>query len=241
MLFPLAAWFVGCPDTKGEIMSKRKRVSSARRRFQPGKASDYIDHLDDLPPGDELFLISRVSRCSREQRKNLQDSEADLRQIASKKGFVVLKVFTHTGSGFDPIWLTAIAAEAKRRGATLVAEDTTRFIRNMMFRSNKRNRRKMQATTIDLEELKWCTLGVRLATVLPPDASPDEEHGYHIERGQRTKGNKGGRKQRPKTRKKQHLEKAKEMRSEGKSWNEISRALGVPRTTVRRWVLTPVK
>jgi hypothetical protein len=96
------------------------------------------------------------------------------------KGAVIIGVFDRVGSGFDPAWLIRPAALARQHGARLVAESTSRFIRNRLYHSRKNW--KAQATEPELEDLARWTRGVVLVTALDPDASPEQERDYESNR-----------------------------------------------------------
>jgi hypothetical protein len=169
-----------------------KRVSSARRRLRRGDAAKYIGGLETIHPGSKVFICCRVS--GRQQKGNLQDQEKHLRGIVKKIGAIVIDVVRQTGSGLEPDWLNGPAIKAIEQNAVLLAESTSRFIRNPCFDSVAWP--DAQARETDLQDLHFATLGAQLVTAVDPNASPELERSVQRKRGQRAKNRKGGR---PKT------------------------------------------
>ena len=168
----------------------RKRASDLR--LLRGQAGDYIKHaIDELRPGDRVILCCRVSACTQDHDGNLANSVANLTERAEYFGAKVIWVKKYVGSGFDPWWLAWAVEFAKKNGAKLFAETTNRFIRNPGYNSAKNP--YAQARDADLQDLQWWTKGVTLVTDLDPNASAHDELSYHRKRGQKFKGNRGGR------------------------------------------------
>ena len=78
---------------------------------------------------------------------------------------------------------------APRYGAIIVAESTDRYLRHHDYHADT----TLLPTVGQFEDLKARAQGVTLATVLPPDATKAEVSSHQKKRGQRAKGNKGGR------------------------------------------------
>lgn len=167
-----------------------KPRTSARCRFRPGNASNYIQPLDALRPGDRVVLCARESENSQFYNGNLDQQLANLRRVAKQRGLIeVAEPIARVHSGAEPSWLTATANIAKELGASLLAEAPNRFIRHPACQAIP----NLQARTSELEDLKFYTLGVRLVTVVPPNASSTDERSYATKRGQAAKGKRGGR------------------------------------------------
>src|SRR5690348_11341360 len=116
----------------------------------PGDASRYIDRFQ-IMPGHTYVLCSRVS--GGERRANLDDQDRNLRyQVTSRGGIAISDEFTrHVGSGWYPSWLVHAVELAKPLKATLLAESTDRFVRNLRFHSI--DRPDVRATDAELQEL----------------------------------------------------------------------------------------
>ena len=146
---------------------------------------------------------------------------------------------THIGSGTDPSWLRQAAEIAKHEDAVLLAESTSRFIRSQQYHSAKRP--DAQPSDADLQHLRECTGGVRLVTVLPPDATPQQERAFATKRGQVAKARKGGRprKSKPgykKLRRERELSRVHQLRHCGATITEIHIRTGIPRMTIFDWL-----
>ena len=215
-----------------------KQLSTARRRVEThGQASKYIQHAEDaLNDGDLVFICCRISRRSQD---TLATQELACLHGAVQFGASVIDVATHVGSGFDPSWLTPIAAQAERLGAKLLVTEVTRFIRHPGYGPRDQS---AQARESELDDLKFQTLGVPLVTLLHPDASSYECRAFQTRLGKDAKGKRGGRPRKRTPGYKKRLREQKkpqaiEMRLGGASLNEISRALNVQRSTVQGWVI----
>lgn len=210
---------------------------SLERLTRRGQASTVIRHLPELlaeRPGLRVVDCCRVSEYQQGHRGQLAGQVSDLQQQVEQLGANVIDCVKHVGPGWDPGWLYRALKIARATGAVLVAETTSRFIRSGYFHSSRLP--NAQATQADLDYLRFLTDGVALATVLHPDASPEEEMGYHRKRGQRATGNVGGRPERKKNRRKRLTPPVIDLRQQGKSLAQIAKELDVPRSTIQRWV-----
>jgi len=122
---------------------------------------------------------------------NLADQETNLRRKANRLGAEVVGVVGHVGSGTDPYWVGRAVAIAEKHEAKLYAETTDRFVRHPAYHS--KDNPNAQARESELRDLAWWADGVVLTTDLDPNASPWESRSYQRKRGQRFKGNRGGR------------------------------------------------
>lgn len=220
-------------------MKRGIRRSRQERRLRRGKASDYIQPIDEIKPGDKVVLCCRVSRRQQRHGGNLADQEANLREVVATRGACVADVVQHTGPGHDPSdWLCVAAMLAERHEAKLLAETTNRFIRHPGYHSVRWP--EAQAREHDLLQLRRWTEGVTLVTVLAPDADWKQERSYHTRRGQRQKGHTGGRPRKSrrgekKQRRLEALPKVKWMKWVGMSNRKIGKCLGTDESNVRRW------
>ena len=64
----------------------RGKRPSVDRRLLPGKASNYINSIDEIKPGDIVVLCCRVSGRIQRHWDNLTDSEASLRHVVATRG-----------------------------------------------------------------------------------------------------------------------------------------------------------
>ena len=217
---------------------RRLRAASAIRvaRGAPaGKASLYIGHACELPPGTKVILVCRKSRRDRIRTLDLQ--EKNLMCIAKQRGWVVVAIVRRVLSGFYPErWLPKLAWQAKATGAALVAESTCRFLRHDCYHSEFRW--DCQASDSQLWFLRYITRGVPMFTICHPDATPSEERSYQTKRGG------PGRPRKPlqtepgakKRRRQEMFPQVRRLRENGRSIRQISGKLGIPVMTVSRWV-----
>jgi hypothetical protein len=210
----------------GRGSGKMRRICDCEyRRYQRGQASKIIHHASELKPGQKAVLWCRVSGCEQNRQGNLDDNEAKLTELSKDLRTEVVGVIRYVGSGTDPICLVNAVDLAKKLGAVLLAESTDRFIRHPAYHSKENP--NAQAREPDLEELQYWTQGVELYTDLHPDASPQEVRSYQRKRGQKYKGNKGGRPRKRKWKKRRfaRYEVARKLREEGKSIRQITNML----------------
>jgi hypothetical protein len=227
--------------TPAECSKPRARLS-ARGRVERGRASERLWHLADalkhFGPG-RYVICCRESSWKQQRRRNLMDQRAELLQVCNEIGASVVGEIMHVGSGFDPSWLRPAARMAKESGALILAESTDRLIRHPDYHS--KTNPDAQASERELCELAFWLDDVVAVTVLHPDATPYEVRSYQRRRGQRAKGNFGGRPPKKvagyKRRRREALEpRAIRLRQRGLSLAEIAVALECARTTIQRWV-----
>ncbi len=220
----------------------RRRVSAASRievLCTAGTASNYIRDFKLIQRGTKVVLCLRVSGCTQQQNKNLDDSESFLRKELEQIGAIVVGVIRHVGSGWDPEWLLPAVRLGKKHGAVLLAESTDRFIRNPYYHS--RFWQNGQASELDLQYLRRTVGDATLVTWLHPDATPAEIRSHQRKRGQEAKGNKGGR---PKKKKAGYKKELREewkpqvllMHREGNSIPDIMRITKLKRRTIYNWI-----
>lgn len=166
-------------------------------RITPGIASEFIHHLPSLIEREgqrSVVLYCRVSMADQEQNGNLDDQMKDALQTLRKMGFRLgqdLFVFDGVERSRiqdDRLLLERAIAEAKERGAILVAVHRDRLLRNQFV---DKTWKIEPPTIVEYLQLKGLAGDVPLATIQHPDdpAARSEQ----IKRGQRAKGNRGGR------------------------------------------------
>jgi hypothetical protein len=179
---------------------------------------------------------------------NLNDQKATVLRELARLGIPVIAVYKKIEPGWrlelcpERASLAAAAQRARKHGAILVAESTSRFIRNIDWTTDNQD---AVPTKEEFEQLTNLTGGVPLATILYPGASSGEERGYQSRRGQVAKGRKGGRspKRKPGYKKQRRLAlkpEALRLRRDGCGLGTIAKQLGVPKSTVQCWVESTV-
>jgi hypothetical protein len=166
-------------------------IQYAPNPFRPGKVSNYVRPISELPRGQECILICRKSSGRQERNVNLEDQEQNLRREVEWRGGVVVHVHAYVGSGWDPRVCPAVWEAMDRPGAVLVAEDITRLIRPTDYHSSRKPNAALKEW--DLQNLRSLTCGLPLYTLADPDATPGEIRSRQTRRGQRAKGRRGGR------------------------------------------------
>ena len=234
-------------------MRSNRKVASAkesiRKRdpelFEPGAneigiASDYISDFRSLNRGQRVVIYCRVSASDQERSKNLSNQVKNLIREVEQLGFDVFDRIKEVSSGWqeDRDGLLLAAKIASENNAVIVAESATRFIRSKDF--NSKTNWKVKPTKAEYRRLQRETQGVKLATLVDPDATPQEIRSYETNRGKKAKGNAGGRPRKQAgrgdpERKKMMLPKVKWMLWLGGSLKEMAEILGVSHTTVMNW------
>lgn len=235
-------------------LSKQRQLKSAdywvsRKVSTPGakppRASLYVHHLEELvkeKPRLEVVLVCRVSGREQHRRKHLRDQRASLRRNVEALGARVVREFSAVASGWDDDWLVveSAAAWARRHGAVLMAESTCRYLRNREYSSTECP--WVLPTRDEWEKFLAITRGVKLATLLHPDAHWKDVRSYQSKRGMIEKESKRGRprKRRPgelSERREALLPEVIKLRCKWLvSYRNIGAALNVPWRTVKDWL-----
>jgi len=215
-----------------------RKYASAWNRTEPGKASICINKFK-CRMGDRFVLYVRVSDCSQNKNGNLRDQIAQLLAAVEDAGGIVIDVITDVCSGYTPIRILYAAHIARKHGATLLAEATDRFVRSPAFHSKTNPTARARRT--DIESLMLWTDGVKLMTLIDPDAALAEVRSCQTKRGMQQKGRMGGRPDKPKPGDKKRFRevwRSKVLRLHRKGWSQraIAKCTPVPRTTIRNWV-----
>lgn len=219
---------------------------------QPGKASEFIDHLKAYC-GSHLILAVvlylRVSSGPQEHRGNLLTQEWKLRRACKKYGIPIVAVFKETCSGRVVVEARAAliaAAECARKHeaetgvhTVVLALSVDRLVRSRDYHSvHSLNAIPAKREFIKLDKL---TDGVTLVTGLHPNMPPPKVRGCYTRLGQRFKGRKGGGDRKPgwtKRRREKKLPLVRHLLKQGMNVTDIARheEIKVPRSTVTDWL-----
>ena len=124
--------------------------------------------------------------------------------------------------------------------AIVVAESVARFIRNIEY--NSVTNWNAKPTVADYNRLQLETDGVKLATLINPDATPEEIRSYETKRGKKSKGNPGGRPKKcspgyKKRERQKFLPIVLERYKQNKNIAVISRSVNLKYDTVYSWIV----
>lgn len=228
-------------------LERRRRLAASLKRVKevygtPGLASLYILSINSLKPGTKVVLVLRVSKGEQEGRNNLADQEQDLRNVCAELSLEIVGVFKHTGPANKLEWFETLAEFANYaydEDAVLLAESTSRFVRHEDYAPAK-GLSHLLPTDADFQKLSGATDGVRLATLVDPDAptGEGEEKSQQIKRGQTQKNAKGGRRRNQPWRINDPVTRnlVLQRKADGRSYRDVSRTTGVALGTVQRWV-----
>lgn len=215
---------------------REKRQSLARRRAEPGPASEYIN-VFQVSPGDLFVIACRVSTHA--QSLNLDDQEEFLREEIEDQGGIVIDIAREVAWGGEPLWLSEAVEIAKKTGATILAESTDRLIRHPSY--HPKHNQSLMPRRSKLDKLRRATEGVTLMTVLNPEASSTKQRSHQTKRGQQIKANIGGRPKKKRTghkkeRREQLLPEALQLWSQGLSQRQVAKKFKVPFSTMQEWI-----
>ena len=215
--------------------------------FEPGAdktgiASDYISDIRSLKRGQPVVIYCRVSGNVQERSQNLSNQGENLKNELKQREFVVLKIISEVASGWkeDRDALKLAAEYALAKDAVLVAESVTRFTRNKDY--NSKTNWKVRPTQADYRRLQRDTHGVKLATLINPDATPAEIRSYETKRGKKSKGNPGGRPKKcspgyKKRERQKFLPIVLERYKQNKNIAAIARSVNLKYDTVYSWIV----
>ena len=114
-----------------------------------------------------------------------------MRDILQTRGFVIAGEYTTQALGHDPDWVEKVVDEAERLDAYPVFETPDRLIRPHRFHPELRP--FAPQTQYDINTAERFVKGRNVYFMVHPDTTPENQAGYQKKRGQRRKGNKGGR------------------------------------------------
>ena len=227
--------------------------SDAARDTRPGKASRYYQSFGRLvrraaKDGITELLVVLYVRVSSGKQFRAGNSDHQLaslsrrvHRIGAKYGVAIniIRPFDEGDVSAWKLWasgrpgLAKAAKRARKKGAVLVALNTSRLVRNKDFQ-----RYRSVPTVDDFERLMAMVGDVRLATVFHPDQH--EDRASDSKRGWAARGAKPGRPRRKhagdkKRRRMQFKLPVIRLFKQGLGNREISRKLELPEKTVRDW------
>ncbi len=189
-----------------------------------------------------MIIYCRVSGRVQERSQNLSDQVKNLKNESKQRGFVVLEIISEVASGWkeDRDGLLRTVEIAHENDAVVVAESVTRFIRSRDY--NSKTNRNALPTGADYNRLQLETDGVELATLINPDATPEEIRSYETKRGKKSKGNPGGRPKKrdpgyKKRERQMYLPIVLERYKQNKNIAAIARSVNLKYDTVYSWIV----
>jgi hypothetical protein len=225
-------------------VTRREREEREQRRgtpvFLPGTIPKKIAETAtrESVGGKKLLSVRRVSGEKQKRQGNLENQKV-VRKEADRYGASIVGDLEWVGHASDPEFHKAIADKAEETGADGVIVTTNcRLLRHPEW-----NWEENQPYTDEQADAFLETIGVPCYTVLDSEADKWTVRAYQSAIGQTGKhSGPGGRgkKRRPadvyRSRKKSRKDDAVRMRKEGSSYGEIATVIGVPKTTVYRWL-----
>lgn len=184
--------------------------------------------------GKSAYLTFRVS--TPQQERDLPAQIMLVVRSATKAGLQIKGAGAWVTNGANPTFQKQVAEAANKAGAEIIVfESTSRAIRHPDW---GRDNFHTAPTQVQLDEIKRVHKSRKLVTVLPPDASFEEERAHQIKRGLRyrkavmrtTRSKKGSR------RRVRSLWRAMIMRINGISLGKIAQELGVSKAQVQAWL-----
>ena len=189
-----------------------------------------------------MVIYGRVSGNDQERSQNLSDQVKNLERELEKLGFNVIESIGEVGAGWkgDRERLALAAKIAREKKAIVVAESVTRFIRSRDY--NSVTNWNAKPTVADYNRLQLETDGVELATLINPDATPEEIRSYETKRGKKSKGNPGGRPKKrdpgyKKRERQMYLPIVLERYKQNKNIAAIARSVNLKYDTVYSWIV----
>lgn len=183
-------------------MAQRKRgirrLDRHTRRLAMNRPSTYINDMSTITVGTPVWIWCRVSSSVQNAKGNNADQEAELRAAVEARGGTVAGATTYVGVAYGTKYeakLYKAATCAAHAGAVLLAESTSRFTRHPDY--NPKDPKPRMPGEDELRNLRFLGGDVTLVTMHDPNATNEEERGHQSARGQRQKGNKGGRPPKP--------------------------------------------
>jgi len=180
-----------------EAIRRKERLAilaAEIKKEEPAQASLYIECLDDLPPGAQVVLYCRVSTLGQSLAAQLAYC---LKSLKEKGMRLIGKPFLETAKGYDlsrPLFRKAIKY-ARKNKSVLVARSIGRILRSPFL---SRKYPFALPTEDQFKELMGITKGVRMATIIYPDISTEEERKIESEKPDKGKGGRGVKKRKRK-------------------------------------------
>ena len=213
------------------------------KRHSTGRASDYLHHAEvyyrQHPDMQAVIYIRESGRKARQTRNHINHKRVQRDWLEKQNIPILVEPFFEVISGRDlssnrKAFLQAVEF-ARKNNAVIITTCANRYLRNANMQSD------IPPTQHEFETLLELADGVPLLTLLHPDLPPSRVRSKLTKLGQRIKCNKGGRppKKRAGYKNKQRetfLPVALQYYYSGKCISEIARLIGVPRSTVDRWI-----
>jgi|GEM_PF-2928253 len=211
------------------------------------KASEFIGYFPEwyqTATDRRILLLCRVSGREQERSGNFDNYEIPLQNEMSRRGVRVIATLSEATSG----WVTKDAHRPMLKAAVaiaiasqtpILAFSTDRFIRSRAYKNTAQD---ILPTLKEYQMLRERTQNVTLLTWLHPDLDSRRVRGEEIKLGHDVKGNVGGRPTKvsdevDKEVRRQKKAQAIEFRcEEGLSLGKIAKQLGIPKSTIQRWV-----
>lgn len=227
------------PSTHKSKKKNKLRALVARRREEfehRNYAPDYINKYS-CNSGDRFVIFARES--TPQQESNIEGQTQELKDKVNFCSGIVVEIIQHIGNGSDCIGLKKAIMTAKKLKAILLVESVGRLVRNRSYHPVHYPHLLPEKGQFD--EIRSIAPNVQIMSGLDPSAAPQEIRSNETKRGQKAKGNKGGRpkKNKPGYKKKIREEKlgaAIKCREEGYSLSAISRKLEVKKSTIQYWM-----
>lgn len=196
---------------------------------------NFIKSIDELTTKPNVVLHCRSSKEQQKYSGNLDDQVKSCTDEIVRRKLPIYFTQAIVCSGWQPeIYIPPIVQKAKECNGIIVAETIDRLMRPMDYHSVTNPGAFLNDWM--LGKLENLLDGIPTFTLQNPNASPGENRGTQIKRGQKEKGRKGGR---PMT---NRISIAIKLHQQGKSSRQIAKEIedlfGEPISyrTVLRWI-----
>lgn len=202
------------------------------------KPSDVFTNLSDIPPGNQLVFIARVSTAK--QKNNLYSQVVVNIPILLDMGYNILGVHSFIINGSDPDYLNRLV-EIRRRYVTpyLVSEHYDRFVRHPKFGYTRGRSPLILPSQNQLRDIQHrCKeYGIVMGTILDTNSPTYDVHQHRTKRGRSANGKTLMIQRR--IRRGILLPIILNMRNMGFTQEEISHNLRIPIGTIALWCSHP--
>lgn len=202
---------------------------------------NFIQHIDQLTTKTNVVLHCRSSREQQKYKGNLDDQVKSCTDEIVRRKLPIYFTQAVVCSGWKPEeYIPSIVQKAKECNGVIVAETIDRLMRPMDYHSVT----NPEAFLNDwmLGKLEKLLDGVPTFTLQNPNATPGENRSQQTKRGQKEKGNKGGRPMRRDNFRKVWIPWILDLHESGLSIREIQKQLEfmsqelIPIPTIHRWL-----
>jgi len=154
-------------------MKRKRGTRRPRNQREAHRPDNYLGHIDEIiTAGTLVVLWCRVS--TEQQRYHLVGQEVDLRAAAENRGGTVVAVVQCVSNATRALPKLCEAARlAEEHQAVILAESTSRYARPRRYHPGLRPR--LTAGIVELSDVRWVSMGVKLATLVPPQAADREQ------------------------------------------------------------------